>query len=265
MIEKYPAALKRQDDCGYLPLHVECLYRCRLPIISKCIELYPEALRVVDVDGYLPLHCSLANESSQTDVGSILFLIKKYPAALEHKSANDSLPIHLECYYQCRRSIISKCIELYPESFNKYIEGVADELIPLKLVLAKILQVVTPVRLDKVLPAMSFLASIDPSCYSKLLHDPNIDCLNLRFGNLTRRLLLNILPANMLSPSFHQHHNDLNWKPRSSLIHLLLQMRMNDGLQEMGFCEHARTSEFSMNVVQSKIVEHANTSQSNMN
>jgi hypothetical protein len=45
IIEKYPAALKRRIDLNTaLPLHIECMFRCRPPIILRCIELYPESL-----------------------------------------------------------------------------------------------------------------------------------------------------------------------------------------------------------------------------
>jgi hypothetical protein len=45
LIQKYPAALKRQDNSkNDFPLHLECDSQCRAFIVSKSIELYPEAL-----------------------------------------------------------------------------------------------------------------------------------------------------------------------------------------------------------------------------
>jgi hypothetical protein len=43
-------------------------------------------------------------------------MIEKYQVALEHKCGYECLPLHIECKNQCRLSIISKCIELYPEA-----------------------------------------------------------------------------------------------------------------------------------------------------
>jgi hypothetical protein len=114
MIEKYPAALKHRDNIGNLPLHIECENQCRSSIISQCIELYPEGLAVADDGlGCLPLHWLIRSESSSAE--DALMMIEKYPAALRHPSRLGYLPLHLECYCRCRLSIISRCIELYPE------------------------------------------------------------------------------------------------------------------------------------------------------
>jgi ankyrin repeat protein len=113
MIEKYPAALQHKDNFGDLPLLIECRNQCRSFIISQCIALYPEALAIADRNGYLPLHWLLHNQSSSVE--DALMMIEKYPAALEHQS-KVGLPLHMECRYKCRSSIISLCIELYPEA-----------------------------------------------------------------------------------------------------------------------------------------------------
>jgi ankyrin repeat protein len=43
-------------------------------------------------------------------------MIEKYPAALQHRDNFDYLLLHIECKNQCRPSIISQCIERYPEA-----------------------------------------------------------------------------------------------------------------------------------------------------
>jgi ankyrin repeat protein len=118
VIEKYPAALQHQNDYGKLPLHIECEYQCRSYIISKCTELYPESLGIhaADKEGYLPLNRLLGKQASSVDFA--LKLIEKYPAALGFKNLYGDLPLHVECIYQCRSDIISKCYEIYPESLN---------------------------------------------------------------------------------------------------------------------------------------------------
>jgi ankyrin repeat protein len=130
MMEKYPAALEYRDHQGYLPILMECVYRHRSIIISKCIELYPESLSTADPEGYLPLHRLLQNVSSPSD--AVLIMIEKYPAALRHRNDYGELPLHIECRHQCRSSIIRQFIELYPESLS-----IADEAndLPLHLLL----------------------------------------------------------------------------------------------------------------------------------
>jgi hypothetical protein len=96
------------------PLHVECLHHYRSAILSKCIEIYPQALAKADVAGYLPLHRLLERHFSSDE--DALMMIEKYPIALRHPTSFSELPLYIECQNQCRSSIISKCIELYPEA-----------------------------------------------------------------------------------------------------------------------------------------------------
>jgi hypothetical protein len=117
MIEKYPAALEHRNVFHRLPIHNECYSRCRSAIISKCINLYPESLARGDGHGDLPWHALLQNMISTTE--DALLMIEKYPVALEHRNVFHRLPIHNECYSRCRSAIISKCIDLYPESLAR--------------------------------------------------------------------------------------------------------------------------------------------------
>jgi ankyrin repeat protein len=116
MIDKYPAALQRRNGDGYLPLHIECMGKCRSSIIAKCIELYPESLYTVDDDCYLPLHLLLGNRSSSIE--DALMMMEMHPRALEVQQSYGYLPLHIEYYYGCRSAIISKCIELYPQGLS---------------------------------------------------------------------------------------------------------------------------------------------------
>jgi hypothetical protein len=46
-------------------------------------------------------------------------MIEKYPAAFQHHDyEDDKISLHIESKNQCRSSILSKCIELYPESLD---------------------------------------------------------------------------------------------------------------------------------------------------
>jgi ankyrin repeat protein len=129
-------AKKQEDDSRQsakikaFTIHEECRYQCRSSIILQCIELFPQSLAQPDEDGYLPLHNLLENQASSID--DALMLVEKYPAALHHQNVSGNLPLHVECKSQCRPVIISKCIELYPESLS-----VADHLgyLPLHVLL----------------------------------------------------------------------------------------------------------------------------------
>jgi hypothetical protein len=116
MIEKYPAALQHRINSGYLSVHLECMRLGRSSVISQCIKLSPESIAQTDLEGYLPLHWYIQNTSSSIEYA--LMMIEKYPAALRHRNAHGEPPLSIECEEQCRSSIISKCIELYPEELD---------------------------------------------------------------------------------------------------------------------------------------------------
>jgi tetratricopeptide (TPR) repeat protein len=138
-ISKYPSALKCANAKGYLPLHIECSYQSRSPVISKCIELYPESLSMATKDDALPLHLLLSNDFSSLE--DALMMIHEYPDALQCGRIQPYcsikyLPLHLECMNRCRSTILSKCIELYPESLAKSSE---EDSLPLHLLLSNLL------------------------------------------------------------------------------------------------------------------------------
>jgi ankyrin repeat protein len=111
---KCPEALLQKSSNGYyLPIHIECMYRCRSVILSKCMEC-PESLAVADVQGCLPLHSLIANPASSAD--DVLAMIDKFVDALRYVNAEDNLPMHLECARLCRSRVLSKYIELFPDA-----------------------------------------------------------------------------------------------------------------------------------------------------
>jgi hypothetical protein len=61
-----------------------------------------------------------------------MMMIKKYPAALMHPDIIHTLPIHIECRYKCRSSVVSTCIELYPDSLSK---ADGEQMLPLHCLL----------------------------------------------------------------------------------------------------------------------------------
>jgi ankyrin repeat protein len=114
MIDKHPAAVERENDDGFLPLHIEYCNQRRSAIIAKCIELYPESLAMPNPSGRLPWEWVLEDESIPME--QVIKMFEKYPAALHHQSKFGFLPLHIECNNRCRSAIMLKCIELYPQS-----------------------------------------------------------------------------------------------------------------------------------------------------
>jgi hypothetical protein len=111
-------------------LHEECRNLCRLAIMSQHIEQYPQVLAAIDEQGNLPLHCLLLNKLSSIE--DVSMMIDKYPAALQYRNSDGNLPLHIECRYQCRSSVISKCIHIYPKALVK---NDAEINLPLHLIL----------------------------------------------------------------------------------------------------------------------------------
>jgi hypothetical protein len=111
----YQQAHQQHDaSLAEIDIHAECRNQCRSSIILTCIDQHPESLVKLDERGDLPLHILLNNKSSSIDIA--LMMIGTYPAALQHRNNIRDLPLHIECRYQCRSSIISRFIELYPEA-----------------------------------------------------------------------------------------------------------------------------------------------------
>jgi ankyrin repeat protein len=210
MIEKYPAALQQQNTYDHLPLHIECKYRCRLPIISKCIELYPEALLSAGSYGYLPLHVLLLNGASSIDVA--LMMIEKAPAALAHHDICNSFPLHSECMRQCRAIIISKCIELYPKALdNKAIN----------IVMTKI-----NTRYHIYHKYESALLVVFTHCPMGLYDRDNYLLNDIREEPTYRRRILRLLPRHVFTPTHESDYRDLNWQSRAAMMMLLSKVKI---------------------------------------
>jgi hypothetical protein len=153
IIDMYPEAIRCPDTYGSYPIHIECLNAGRWSIISRFIELYPEAMKIPSGPQLIPLHylmaphmlskCNIASltskypelldivdfcgcmiptesfpETAFIEEGTVLQLIDAYPVALQYQGCMGNLPIHIECLYEARKSVIMRCIELYPESLE---------------------------------------------------------------------------------------------------------------------------------------------------
>jgi hypothetical protein len=212
MIEKYPAAVSQRDIHGYLPLRLECMEQCRAIIISKCIELYPEALAIADnYRGDIPLQAILRNDRSSIDAA--LSMIEKYPALLQHQN-DGRFPLHTECSNRCRPSIISKCIELYPQALND--RAILDICLH-----------VEKSNFSEYLTILSMIFTILPmKLYGQYAPIYKVRDEDIRGDPDCRRRILNLLPRHIFTPTHESDFRDLNWQPRSAMMMLLSQMKI---------------------------------------
>jgi hypothetical protein len=210
VMENYPAALQHSSSrYGYLPLHIECKYRCRSSIISKCIELYPEALRKPDMQEHLPLHWLLKRASS---IGDTLLMIETCPAILQYHTKLAPLPLLVECSYQCRLPVIWKCIELYPEALNGN-------------VIIKIMKEIDMTNYREYSALLSIIFTLRPmSLYDYGFHSSIAS--DIRKDPCYRRRILNLLPRHVFASKHEADYRDLNWKPRAAMMMLLSHMKM---------------------------------------
>jgi hypothetical protein len=228
IIDKNPEALQCKEcvdgsDDKYLPLHIECRYRCRPAILSKCIALYPEALSLSNQNGSLPLHLLLSNISSSVE--AVTMVIEKCPTAVKcfetSYLSKKYLPIHIECRQQCRSVVLSKFIELYPESLS-ICDG--DRQIPWTAALNGMYlsyEIIYMLR-----KSLFLLLSAHPAAFYHPSDDPLVNKLGIMQDPRCCRMILNLLPSCLSSAAHLQSCRDLNWQPRYSLLHLWLQLRV---------------------------------------
>jgi hypothetical protein len=206
LMEKYSAALQHQIYNGRLPLHIECMKQCRSSILLKCIELYPEALAKSDKEGFLPLHWSLCYGS--TSVDTAMMLIEKYPDAVKHRITYP--PLHIECKYKCRATVIAKCIELYPEALE-------DKAIVV------IIEKVNPSTFQAYSSVLSVIFAARPMS----LYDRNTYTVNdIRLDPAYRRQILHLLPRYVFTPWHTSDYRQLNWQPRAAMMMFLSLMKV---------------------------------------
>jgi hypothetical protein len=212
MIKKYPAALQHHDENDNLPIHIEGRNQCRSSVVSKFVEIYPESLSMAAGFGYQPLHLILEDTSSSVELA--LMMIEKYPAALRHESTHGYLPIHIECSDRCRPSIVSKCVELYPEAFDD------------RSVIIMIMRNVNRNNFSSFVSTLSTVFATRPmSLYQRdyMNLDEDIrDIVNPRY----RRRILQLLPRHVFTPRHDADYRDLNWQPRTAMMMLLSQVKI---------------------------------------
>jgi hypothetical protein len=149
----------------------------------------------------------LINKSSTADVA--LMMIEKYPAALQHRFGN-LMAIHFESYYRCRLPILSKCIELYPESFD---DG-AVSLIIEKVKTGEFYSYTSVLHMTFTVRPMSL--------YDRSIYAPD----DIRDDPGHRRRILNLIPHHVFTPTHESDYRDLNWQPRVAMMMLLSQIKI---------------------------------------
>jgi hypothetical protein len=216
MIEKHPVALQHSSRRGYLPLHIECWQQCRSSIICKCIELYPESLAHADEDeSCLPLHKLLYKENSTVD--QALFMMEKYPAALQHRDRTGNLPVHIECQLKRRSPILSKFAELYPEAICDW-------------AVISMLRSLNTNDFETSVHALSIIFAVYPVSLYNLY--PYFRFNDIRMNPYYRRRILQLLPRHVFTPLHDEDYQDLNWQPRAAMITLLSQIKIQQQSRE---------------------------------
>jgi hypothetical protein len=86
---------------------------------SKASKRTTRKTRCTMTDKIRQWHDILMHESSSYPANKLIQMLVNDPSLATLAYANDTnLPLHIECKYQCRSSILSKCIELYPEALS---------------------------------------------------------------------------------------------------------------------------------------------------
>jgi hypothetical protein len=183
--------------------------------------------------GYLPLHNLLWSERKSNNVA--LMVIEKYPAALRHQQNKlFQLPLHVECGNQCRPAIVSKCIELYPESL---VMADSRGYLPFHASL-------DPQRSNarRASSILHLLLAAHPTAFYYPPHDPVIDKLDAIKSPDLRRKIFNLHPSCLSSIAHVQSYHDLNWQSRFSLLQLWLQImgkKQGDKLCDVDVAVHS--------------------------
>jgi ankyrin repeat protein len=227
IIEKYPIALQHRGFLNNLAIHIECKYRCRSSIISKCIELYPESLAMVDHGGFPPLHRLLMNELST--IGDALMIIEKNPEVLYQRDRNYCLPIHIECKNRCRSAVMSKCMELYPEGLgNQGISIITEKINKHNF------------RTYSKFISMYFTAQ-PMNLYNRYMHVINKHDI-IHNPYYRRRILNDLIPRHVFTPTHESDYRDLNWQPRAAMMMLLSQILQQQNRRQQQSANAAQPS-----------------------
>jgi hypothetical protein len=156
--------------------------------------------------------------SSGLTIEDELLMIEKYPAALKHRDVNGNLPIHVECEKLFRSAIISKCIELYPESL-------ADRVINL------ITNKVNQSDFHLFSSILSIIFTFRPLLLYNFLIDLHRNS-DIRLNSTNRCRILNLLPRHVFTQTHDADHRDLNWQSRVAMMMLLSQMKIQQQSEE---------------------------------
>jgi hypothetical protein len=138
-------------------------------------------------------------------------MIEKLPAALTCRIHCGYLPLHLEFMNQCRSSIISKSIELYPETLDN---------VTISIIVDKTNKNNFRARASAL--SIMFHCSSDESLYEKVTFAQN----DIRKDPTNRRRILQLIPRHVFIPKHDADNRDLNWRPRSAMVMLLSRMKI---------------------------------------
>ena len=100
LLEYFPdAASASKSEDGMTPLHVACGNKnnATLNIIRLLLNAAPDSIRSVNNGGNTPLHSFCCNHQlyEMVAIEILMFLLEKYPGAVQHTNKRGHLPIHL--------------------------------------------------------------------------------------------------------------------------------------------------------------------------
>ena len=120
--ENYVAVSQRDKD-GYLPIHVACMSKCSISIISALLEAYPESAFDKDLkNSKYPIQYLV--EEKVVDINSVTALLDLCPLSASAKDNSGKIPLHHVTGATALQSrvVIQALLEAFPNG-----AGIADD------------------------------------------------------------------------------------------------------------------------------------------
>ena len=98
-------SIKTKDDQGRLPIHIACMHKAPLPILTRLVDEDTSSLLVLDHEHRSPLAIACKHACCYA---TVKMLLKQYPEAALIEDAYGLVPIELERRYGgCRSPIVT--------------------------------------------------------------------------------------------------------------------------------------------------------------
>jgi len=112
LIQRFPNAIRVQNEGGWLPLHFACLRGCSTEVIRFLLVSWPPSVKIAQGAKLLPLHYA-CRASSLTVIQSF---VQAWPDSVRLRDGRGCLPLHHAC--QCGRTaeIVQFLLNCWPEA-----------------------------------------------------------------------------------------------------------------------------------------------------